>query len=155
MYDNNFRLEGIVHERFDSQQVTETFRKREFILEVMRSGNSNITDMVKFQCVQQNITLLDEVRIGNRVLVNFQVTGREWNSAEGKRYFTNLDCIDIDILDATNTEESGDILAKDIDSTVIPEGGFPQEKKQQSSGEDWLSGKKSELDPEEHDDLPF
>ena len=161
MYENNFRLEGMIHERFDAVQVTETFRKREFILQVTRPGDSNNIDFIKFQCLQNRISLLDEIRVGNRVIVAFMVTGREWSNAEGKRYFTNLDCTDIDVLDPTSTEKDtpASFLAKDIQTTIIPEAGFPQTESRTGSGEDWLTGstkkEKDQFDPGEFDDLPF
>lgn len=155
MYDNSFRIEGVVTERFDAVQVTDTFRKREFVLEITNESRS---EFVKFQCIQNNITLLDDVRVGNRVIVSFRLTGREWTNEEGKRYFTNLDCRGIDIIDTMNLEEHtppADILAKDIESEIIPAAGFPQQKS--SSGEDWLTGSsnKNQFDSDEFEDLPF
>jgi hypothetical protein len=152
MYENNFRIEGTIHDRFDALQVTETFRKREFILSVLRPGDSMVVDKLKFQCVQSNIILLDNVRVGNRVIVSFRLTGREWNSDEGKRYFTNLDCVDIDILDATNLEEHtpDSMLAKDIKSEIIPADGFTAAEEPKTD-EEWLDKK---ID-DEFSDLPF
>ena len=146
MYENNFRLEGKVYARLDSVQVTENFRKREFVLEVMRPGQDMTVDLVRFQCVQSNIILLDDVREGNRVVVSFRVTGKEYNKDGKKIYFTNLDCTDIDISDNESTEEHtpGSFLAKDIKDEVIPANGFAE--KEQTEDEKII---------DEYDDLPF
>jgi len=146
MYENSFRLEGTVHLRFDAVQVTENFRKREFVLSVMRPGQDTTIDMVRFQCVQNNIMLLDDVREGNRVIVSFRVTGKEYNKDGKKIFFTNLDCTDIDIVDDESTEDHtpGSILAKDIESEIIPANGFADKKDSTYDKVD-----------EEFDDLPF
>ena len=146
MYENSFRLEGTEHLRFDAVQVTENFRKREFVLSVMRLGQDSTVDLVRFQCILNNITLLDDVREGNRVIVSFRVTGKEYNKDGKKIFFTNLDCTDIDIIDNESTEEhtSGDILAKDVESEIIPASGFADTKDTTYDKVD-----------DEFDDLPF
>ena len=158
MYDNNFRLEGTILERFNTIQVTDTFRKREFVLKVTGAGDSR-DETIKFQCVQSNISLLDEVRVGNRVVVSFRVTGREWSKDSEKSYFNNLDCLDIDVIDGENLEDHtpDSLHTKNMIDEIIPAAGFSQAKS--SSGEDWLSGSNPGKDniriDHEFDDLPF
>ena len=46
-----FDIEGKLYKKFDVVQVKETFKKREFVLEV---DDNNYPQMIKFQLVQGN-----------------------------------------------------------------------------------------------------
>jgi hypothetical protein len=105
MYDNNFQVEGTIKDRFEMVQVSDKFRKREFILSVNRAEDSKV-ELIKFQCLNAKVDLVDEIRIGNRVIVEFRLSGRKWEKdGEKEVYFTNLDCTGVEVIDPTNLEE--------------------------------------------------
>ena len=60
MYDNNFKVEGMVHKRMDAQQISERFRKREFVLSITSPGDGAYIDLVRFQCINNKIVFLDD-----------------------------------------------------------------------------------------------
>ena len=143
MYDNNFRIEGTIKNRFETIQVTDKFSKREFVLSVSRPEDNKV-ELIKFQCLNVGTKLLDEIRVGNRVIVEFKVSGRKWDKGGEEVYFTNLDCLSIDILDPTNLEEHTTDTKQDVlytDQIDVSEHIVPKEDKLEP--------------PDKYSDLPF
>jgi hypothetical protein len=84
-----YNATGTIVAILDTQQVTERFRKREFVLEI-RDGNYPQT--VIFQLTGDRCESLDGFSRGNIVDVEFSLRGREWTSPKGEvRYFNSLD----------------------------------------------------------------
>ena len=80
----SFEITGKLYEMFDEQQVTASFRKREFVLEIQ---DGNYAQYPKFQLVQDKCGLLDSFKAGDEVKVSFNLQGRKANNGG---YFTNL-----------------------------------------------------------------
>jgi len=81
---------GRIHALFDAKQVTERFRKREFVLELM--DNPRFPQYVLFQLTGDRCEQLDGFEVGNEVRVEFSLRGREWRSPKGEiKYFNSLD----------------------------------------------------------------
>lgn len=78
-----FEVNGKLHRAFDTEQKTDKFRAREFVLEV---EDGQYPQLVKFQLTQDKCDLLDDYKEGDEVTVHFDLRGREWNG----KYFTNL-----------------------------------------------------------------
>lgn len=83
------------------QQVSDSFRKREFVV-VDASGQYAQT--IQFQAVQDRCELLDRFKVGDSVEVTFFLRGREWtNPKDGQvRFFNSLDAWKIEPLGASN-----------------------------------------------------
>ncbi|AIZ64085.1 hypothetical protein PK28_10950 [Hymenobacter sp. DG25B] len=79
---------GRLHEIFDEQQVSEKFRKREFVLEVI---DGQYPEHIKFQLVQDKTALIDQYKVGDEVKVTFNLRGRGFNKNGQMLYFTNLE----------------------------------------------------------------
>ena len=83
-------IEGRIHALFEAQQVTERFRKREFVLEL--SDNPRYPQFVLFQLTGDRCESLDGYEVGQEVRVEFSLRGREWKSPRGEiKYFNSLD----------------------------------------------------------------
>ncbi len=78
-----FEVDGKLHKIFETEQKTDKFRAREFVLEVV---DGQYPQMVKFQLTQDKCELLDAHSEGDELKVHFDLRGREWNG----KYFTNL-----------------------------------------------------------------
>lgn len=78
----SYQVEGKVHKVFDTDQKTDTFKARDFVIET----EGNYPQFIKFQCVQDKTSIVDGVEPGERIKVFFDLRGREW---QGK-FFTNL-----------------------------------------------------------------
>jgi DNA replicative helicase MCM subunit Mcm2 (Cdc46/Mcm family) len=83
-----YDVTGRLHDIFDEQQVSEKFRKREFVLEVQEG---QYPEQIKFQLVQDKTALIDPYKIGDEVKVTFNLRGRGFNKNGQMLYFTNLE----------------------------------------------------------------
>ncbi len=81
---------GIVKVKFDTVQVSEKFKKREFVLTL--EASSPYPQQVSFQLVQDKVGLIDSFNTGDEVKVHFNLKGREWVSPQGEtKYFNTID----------------------------------------------------------------
>lgn len=78
-----YKAEGKIVKIFDTEQKTASFSAREFVIEV---EDGQYPQMVKFQLVQDKCALVDDYNEGDKIEVEFDLRGREWND----KYFTNL-----------------------------------------------------------------
>ncbi len=90
----NLEVTGKLIEKNDTIQVSEKFKKREFVLELAEEINGNVyTNFAKMQLVQNKCDLLDRYNVGDMLKVNFNIKGNSYvdkKSGETK-YITNLD----------------------------------------------------------------
>jgi len=82
-------LTGTVYKIFDTKRVTETFTKRDFVIE---TTDDKYPQKVKFELTQDNCSLADKLKDGESVEVHFNVRGREWKNEEKREwvYFVSL-----------------------------------------------------------------
>ena len=83
----SFEVQGRLHEIFDEVQVSDKFRKREFVLEI---PDGSFTQHVKFQLTQDKCGVVDQYKIGDEVKVNFNLSGKPFTKNGTTMYFTNL-----------------------------------------------------------------
>ena len=97
-------------EIFETAKVTDTFKKREFVVEY--SENPQYPEFVKFEFIQEKCELLDNYANGDEVEISFNLKGRKWTDPQGTvKYFNTLQAWKIDKKSATapstgNTEPS-------------------------------------------------
>lgn len=89
----SFELSGKVIEVGPVQQKGESFKKREFVIEVSESGSAGreFINYVKFQCIQDRTDIIDESYLNDNVKVSFNIKGNKWEKDGQVSYFTNLD----------------------------------------------------------------
>ena len=81
---------GRIHKIFETEQKTERFRLREFVVEI--DDNPQYPQFVKFQMTGDRCETLDGFQEGDTVRAEFSLRGREWTNREGKViYFNSLD----------------------------------------------------------------
>jgi hypothetical protein len=123
-------IRGKVVEIFQLQQVRETFKKREFVIEYRE--NSQYAEFIKFEMIQEKCELLNDFSAGDDVEVQFNLKGRVWTNPQGEKvYFNSLQAWRIDKLKDSNKP-----------NTI-------QEKKQSTDINLDISS------PDQTDDLPF
>jgi hypothetical protein len=87
----NFRLKGKLLEIFDTANVNATFRKREFVVEYYESERANRPELLKFQLIQDQCVILDQFEVGDQVVIDFALKGRDWVNPKGEKiYFNSL-----------------------------------------------------------------
>jgi len=69
-------------------QISDKFKKREFVLEF---SEQNFTNYASMQCTNQKCAELDKWLIGDIVKVSFNVRGTKWVKDGKERYFSNLE----------------------------------------------------------------
>ena len=82
-------ITGRLHVIYDETQISEKFRKREFVVEV--TENPMYPQYVLFQLTQENCDKLDGIQVANMIEVDFDIRGREWTTPQGEiKYFNTL-----------------------------------------------------------------
>jgi hypothetical protein len=87
-----FEITGKVIDVLPVNQVSDKFRKREFVIEKKDTGGSAVfIDYIKFQLVQDKCDLINESFLNEEVKIWFNLKGNKWERDGKINYFTNLD----------------------------------------------------------------
>ncbi|WP_188505450.1 DUF3127 domain-containing protein [Parapedobacter pyrenivorans] len=82
-------IRGKVHEIGDVQQVTDTFKKRDLV--VQYAENPQFVEYIKFEATQDRTAIFDNLNVGDEVEVSFNLRGRPWTNRDGlTSYFNSL-----------------------------------------------------------------
>lgn len=80
----SYEFRGKLIEKYDTVQVTDKFRKRDFVVEKTEQSNGfDFTEQVKFQLNQDRCSAIETIDIGTVVDVSFNLRGRKWEK-DGK-----------------------------------------------------------------------
>ncbi len=81
-------LEGKLVAVFEKQQVTDSFAKREFVVET----DDQYPQTIKFELTQNKCDAIDDYKVGDDINVHFNVRGRKWHNAKKNEdvYFVTL-----------------------------------------------------------------
>lgn len=81
------KLEGQLKKKFETQNITASFQKREFVITTQEQYPQDIL----LELTQDKVTLLDKYNEGDLISVDINVRGREWINPEGvAKYFNTL-----------------------------------------------------------------
>ncbi len=121
----SFEISGRIFEIYPTQQVTDKFKKREFILEVKETGNNGFEfiEYIKFQAVQDKCSLLDGLNLNDQVKVSFNLRGRKWEKDGQTSYFTNLDAWKIENEQSTSINPNSP--GAQVRNSVMPDNQAP------------------------------
>ena len=87
-----FEISGKVIDISPVNQVSDKFKKREFVIEKKEDGGSAVfIDYVKFQLIQDKCDLINESFLNEEVKIWFNLKGNKWERDGKINYFTNLD----------------------------------------------------------------
>lgn len=82
-------IKGKIVEIGQLQQVSETFKKRDLVVEY--AENPTYPEFIKFETLQDKTSMLDAYKVGQEVEVSFNLRGRPWTDKTGKTsYFNSL-----------------------------------------------------------------
>ena len=107
---SSFEVKGKLLVKYNTQQVTERFKKREFVVEI---PSGNFAEQVKFQLTQDKCDLLDRYQEGDEINVFFNLKGKPYTKDGVTTYFNNLDAWRLDSVKESKT--------KDADEPPLPE----------------------------------
>lgn len=112
MANNKFEIEGVIESRGETQQKTDKFKIRKFVLGVNEQVNDKTYyNSIEFQLMQAKTELIDDVRVGDKVKVSFNLRG---NNTEKWGNITNLVAYQIDVIERNNQEGSPDPQSKEL-----------------------------------------
>ena len=87
-----FEITGKVIDISPVNQVSDKFKKREFVIEKKESGGTAVfIDYIKFQLIQDKCELINESFLNEDVKIWFNLKGNKWERDGKINYFTNLD----------------------------------------------------------------
>jgi hypothetical protein len=112
-------IKGKVHEVSEVMNVTDTFKKRELVVEF--AENPQYPEYVKFEAIQDRCSLMDNVKVGDNVEVFFNLKGRPWTDKAGKKqYFNTLQIWKVNVLGAEAAAASTPEYAAPVDISAAP-----------------------------------
>jgi hypothetical protein len=98
-------------------QVSDKFKKREFVIEKKEAGGAAVfIDYIKFQLTQDKCDLINESFLNEDVKIWFNLRGNKWERDGKINYFTNLDVWKIEKLSslAGDQDTPSDVTLEDI-----------------------------------------
>ena len=115
----NLEVTGKLLVKYDTQQVSEKFKKREFVLELAEDINGSIyTNFAKMQLVQNKCDIIDRFNEGDMVKVSFNIKGNRWERDGKVNYITNLDAWRIEAVNAQQGSNPGNVQAPSYSSNT-------------------------------------
>jgi len=115
-----YKFQGKIKVINDTQEISEKFKKREF---VVTDTSSMYPQDVMFQSVQDKCALLDEFSVEDEVEVSFNLRGREWTSPDGVvKYFNTLDAWRIEKMGQGGGIPQGGPSAMSLDAETADAG---------------------------------
>ena len=125
-------IKGKILEINDTQQISNTFKKREFVVEY--AENPQYPEFVKFELIQDKCDLLNNFNVGDELDVHINLKGRKWTDPKGEvKYFNSLQAWRLEA--ATSGAPQGNDAPADSSMDGLEEPG-------------WITDN-------EEDDLPF
>ncbi len=120
-----FEITGKVIEIMPVVNVSDRFRKREFVIERKETSSGVVfVDYIKFQLVQDKCDLINNSFLNEEVKVLFSIKGNKWEKDGKVSYFTNLDAWKIE-------KTSGTAQVKENFNNIPPED-YPPESEELS-----------------------
>ncbi len=102
-----FEITGKVIDIAPVNQVSDKFKKREFVIEKKETGGAAVfIDYIKFQLVQDKCDLINESFMNEEIKIWFNLKGNRWEKEGKVNYFTNLDAWKIEKVSAPGREQS-------------------------------------------------
>ena len=84
------QIKGIIHKIYEEKQVTEKFKKREFVVYIPEQGYRS--KYVKFSLIQKDCDVIEEFEEGDTVTISYSFEGREWENpkTDETEYFNDI-----------------------------------------------------------------
>jgi len=115
-------VRGKITEIYDTAQISDRFQKREFVIEY--ADNPQYPEYVKFECVQDRVSMLDEFKVGDEVTVAFNLKGRKWTDPQGEvKYFNSLQAWRMQKADESSAGNAADTGNQPDDLPFADESG--------------------------------
>jgi len=129
-------IKGKLVEKFPVQQVTDKFKKQEFVIEF--AENPQYPEFVKFETIQDKCGQIDSFEVGSELTVSFNLKGRKWDDPKGgTKYFNTLQAWRL---------QAGATAAAPAPTSTAPQAGGMDQQEEPA----WNNASEGDSD-----DLPF
>lgn len=103
----SFELTGKILEISATQNITDKFKKREFIVEYKDNPSGMYSQYLKFQFTGDKVTLLDPYKPGQDVNISFNLKGRKYEKDGRVSYFMDLEAWKINLASGAPAPSAG------------------------------------------------
>ena len=95
------KIQGKLFRIFDTQVISATYKKREFVLEV--AENPSFPQFIKLELSQDRCSVLDKFQLGQIVECDINLRGRIWINPQGvETFFNTIEAWKINSTDQTS-----------------------------------------------------
>ncbi len=102
-----FEITGKIIDISPVIQVSDKFKKREFVIEKKETGGAAVfIEYIKFQLTQDKCDLINESFLSEEVKIWFNLKGNKWERDGKINYFTNIDAWKIEKRSLSGNEQS-------------------------------------------------
>jgi hypothetical protein len=84
----NYEAQGIITEKLALRVVSDKFSSQEFAIKI---NDAEYPQEVKFQVTNKNIEKLDKAKVGDEVLLKFNLRGKRYEKEGKTSFFNSLD----------------------------------------------------------------
>jgi len=119
-----FTSTGTIVVVMDKKQISATFQKREFVIEIPSDNPDFKPSTVVFEVANDKCDVLDSFQVGQEVEVSWNLKGRSWDKKDGSpmRYFNTLQCWRIN----AKSQQQADSASRE----AMASGAYPVETPQ-------------------------
>lgn len=97
------KIQGVIYKIEETQNVSEKFRKRDFVLEIQ--NNEAYVQKVLFTLIMDKVDEIESFSVGEEVEVDFNLQGKEWTSPSGEvKFFNTLSVYRINKIESQNNQ---------------------------------------------------
>lgn len=121
----SFEINGSLIAKYDIQNVTDTFSKREFVIEVENERDTRYNDTIKFQLTQDRCSMIDPANVGDNLKITFDIKGRKWEKNGQVNYFNNLEAWKIEVLNSSDSSSTPPPSMDDLPQMDAEEDDLP------------------------------
>lgn len=91
---NKYLIDGTITFIDQEKQISASFRKREFAIK----SDEPFPQDILMELTQDNCSILDNLKIGDVIRVNFSLKGKKWTNKDGEdKYFNTMSAWKIEI----------------------------------------------------------
>ena len=115
---NTLQFTGVIHQIKETQVISDTFSKREFIL---TDEHETYPKFINFELIKDNCDLIANHKVGQKITVNFNLDGRLWTNPKTneERCFNTLKVWRIESLeDAAPIKVKGNIEKNFVEDSI-------------------------------------
>jgi hypothetical protein len=112
-------ITGLLRIKKDTEQVSDKFKKREFVI---TDNSSQYPQHISFQLTQDKCELISQYPVGSEIKVHFNLRGREWVNPQGEpKYFNSLEAWRIESVKNLQVDRGEDMSASTHNDSVNPD----------------------------------